>query len=146
MTSTPLAGSRIKAANTPDPYILSAPATSSTAISGTPATDLTGATITFTTAQPNASVLVTGVFDAQTTATGAVGVGTCVVDGATQSGQATWGLTTLNARGTVTQVWNVTLATAGSHTIKLQGALSSASGTVTYGTTHTNINLLVMDW
>lgn len=145
MTSTPVAGARIKAANTPDPYIVSAACSSTLSISSATAADIIGATITITTQQPNASVMVTGIFDITVSSTGGTGIGTCVVDGATQSGQAPKGLVTSGDRNTVSQMWNVALATAGSHTIKLQGA-GTGAGTAQFNTTHTTITALVLDW
>lgn len=144
-SSTPLAGGRIKAANTPAPYVVSAACSGNlTTSSATPA-DIAGATVTFTTAQANASVMVIGVFDMTTSSTGGNGVGTCVLDGSTQSGQAVHGLVTTSDRDTVSQVWNVTLSSAGTHTIKLQGS-ATASGTVVFSNTHTTITVLVLDW
>lgn len=147
MTSKPASGGRIKAANTPAPYLLSAPCTSALTSSSTTLTDIPGCTVTFTTANPNASVLVTGIFDIDVaTSGGSVALGYCVVDGAVQNGQATQQLATTATRNTCAQVWNVSLPTAGTHTIKLQGALSVAVGSAVYETTHTNLNLLVLDW
>lgn len=145
-STTPTAGSRIYAAHTPAPYLASASATSNLSSSSATAADIPGATVTITTVNANASVQVIGVFDATTTGTGGNAVGTCVVDGATQAGQAIHGLVTNATRETVTQVWNVVLSTAGSHTIKLQGATSGASGTVQFSSTHTTINATVYDW
>lgn len=145
MTDTPTAGQRIKAATTPAPYIVSAAATGNLTTSSATAADIPGATVTIITAQPNASVQVTGIFDVTTTATGGNAVGTCVVDGTTQAGQAIHANITNSDRQTVSQVWTVPLATAGSHTIKLQGAVTTA-GTDQFSLTHTTINLLVLDW
>lgn len=146
MTTTPLAGARIKAVNTPAPSVVSAAASGTLSATTTTAADITGATVTFTTVNANAVALVIGVFDVNTTATGSTAVGTCVADGATQNSEAIHALTTLNSRETVSQAWNVALASAGSHTIKLQGALSTASGTASFGATHTTITVLVLDW
>lgn len=147
MTTKPNSGSRIKAANTPAPYQLSAACSSPVTVSGTTPADITGCTITFTTANANASVLIIGVFDTLVATTGApVATGNCVVDGSAQPGQATHDQNTLNKRDTVSQVWNVALPAAGSHTIKLQGALSGAGGSTTFNATHTTLTLLVMDW
>lgn len=145
-STTPTAGGRVIGAHTPAPYIVNAASSGSITVSGTTATDVPSATVTVTTAQANAVVQVIGVFDMLTASTGATAVGTCVVDGSTQTGQAIHTLTTLNGRETVAQVWPVTLSAAGSHTIKLQVALSSASGSVQVGSTHTTITATVYDW
>lgn len=144
-SSTPLAGARIKAANTPAPYVVSAACSGNLSTSSATAADIAGATVTFSTAQANATAMVIGVFDVTTSSTGGNGVGTCVVDGSTQSGQAIHALATLNDRDTVSQVWPVTLSAAGSHTIKLQGAATS-TGTALFGNTHSTITVLVLDW
>lgn len=148
MTTTPAAGATIKAAHTPAPYLRSAAASAPVTVSGTTPSDIPGATVTITTANPNASVMVTGVFDAQcVTSSGvAVALGTCVVDGSTQTGEATHDQVAVGNRGCVSQVWNVSLPTAGSHTIKLQGVLSGAAGSTTFNATHTTITLMVLDW
>ena len=147
MTTKPVSGGRIKAANAPTPYLVSAQASGGLTVTTTTPADIPGATITITTANPNASVMVTGVFDTAVVTGGAsVASGTCVVDGATQNGIAPLQLVTVGLRASVPQVWNVTLPTAGNHTIKLQGALSAAAGQATYQTTHTTITALVLDW
>jgi hypothetical protein len=144
-STTPAAGARIKAANTPAPYVVSAACSSNLSTSSSTAADLVGATVTFTTAQANATAMVIGVFDVTTSSTGGNGVGTCVVDSSTQSGQAIHALATSNDRDTVSQTWNITLSSAGSHTIKLQGAATS-TGTALFGNTHSTITVLVLDW
>jgi hypothetical protein len=148
VTSKPAAGSRIKAANAPAPYLLSAACSAPVTVTGTAMTDIPGCSITFSTVNANASVLVTGVFDAQavTMSGAAVATGNCAVDGTLQPGQATHDEIAVGDRGTVSQVWNVTLAAAGSHLIKLQGALSGASGSTQFNATHTTLTLLVLDW
>jgi hypothetical protein len=146
MTSTPLAGSRIKAANTPDPYMQQAPSTGGITVSGTAPTTVPGCSITITTAQANASVMVIGVFDMNTVTTGNTAVGQCQIDGTTQAGEAIHALTTVNARETVSQVWVATLATAGSHTIALYGALAAAGGSCSISSPHTTLTVTVYDW
>lgn len=144
-SSTPAAGSRIKAANTPAPYVVSAAATANLSTASSTAADIVGASVPITTAQANAVVQVIGVFDMTTSSTGGNGVGTCVLDGVTQSGQAIHALATSNDRDTVAQVWVLTISSAGNHTIKLQGAATS-TGTVLIGNTHTTITATVYDW
>lgn len=143
-STTPTAGARIYAAHTPAPSVLAAACTSNLSTSSSTAADVVGASIPVTTVQLNAVAVVIGVFDMTTTSTGGAGVGTLVVDGVTQSGEAIHSLVTTAARETVAQVWTVTLA-PGSHTLKLQGA-SSGAGTVAIGNTHTTITATVYDW
>lgn len=147
MTSTPTAGGRIYAVHTPKPTLLSAACTLGLTQTTTTPADIPGCSITLTTANPNASVLVIGVFDISVvTGAAAVAVGNCVVDGSAQNGEATQQLVTTGLRQTVSQVWNVVLATATSHTIKLQGALTANAGSATYNSTHTTLTLTVYDW
>lgn len=146
MTSTPTAGGRIYAAHTPAPYVQNAPSTSALSTGSATPGNIPGCSITITTVNANAVVMVTGIFDITTTTSGtSTTVGTLVVDAATQSGEATWQLVTNTARGSVAQVWNVSLATAGSHTFTLQGA-TTGGGLATFNFPHTTLNMLVLDW
>ncbi len=114
----------------------------------TTATDITGATVTFTTVNDDVDVLIIGTFDAQcNTVSGSTVIqGFCVVDGgAAESGVALFLATASAQRATVVQTWKVTLAAAGSHTIKLQGNKTAAVGTYTIVQTHTKISVLVLD-
>ena len=125
--AVPAAGQRITAAmlgKIPSTctQIAGAQQTTSSINLGASAADLTGTSVTFTVAYA-CTIFVVASFDIHFTngtdigVTGAVGVGTLVVDGVTQSGQCEFnGQNASNA-----QVWQVPLA-AGSHTIKLQGA------------------------
>lgn len=147
MTTTYTAGERILAANMPGPYLLSAMASADTSVATTTLTDLTGASITFTTKTANATIEVDGTFDMQVGATGtAIATGHCIVDGVDQTSQATSSLTTAGQRTTSGQTWVVTIATPGTHTVKLQGALSANSGTCSFRSTHTTIRMLVLDF
>lgn len=147
-TTRPLAaGLSSVSGNTPLPYALSQSATADTTVNSATLTDLTGATITLTTGAAAATVYVTATFDMQVATAGtATATGHCIVDGVDQSGQATGSLTTLGQRQTTSQTWKVTLSGAGSHTIKLQGVLSAASGSMTFRGTHTKLSLLVLDF
>jgi hypothetical protein len=136
----------VKAANTPAPYFMNAAASAPVTVTTTSPTDVTGATITFTTVQANASVLVIGVFDMLTVSSGATALGTCIVDGSGTFGEAIHFLGATGARETVVQQWPITGLAAGSHTIKLQAMLSAASGSCTIGSTHTTITATVYDW
>jgi len=104
--------------------------------------DITGATVTFTTAAANATYAVIAFFDCAvgTTSTTTDMNGRIVVDGVADSGLAKHQMDNLD-RDTVGTTAKGTLALAGSHTIKLQGALSAAAGS---GTFQTFTNLLVL--
>lgn len=90
-------------------------------------TDVPDATVTFDTQAANAVFVAQAVVDFDTVGAGTTTIGTaqCVVDGVVQSGIATFqaGAATLNDRGTQAQMWQGTLAAAGSHTIHLEGTL-----------------------
>jgi hypothetical protein len=112
--------------------------TSSINLTGT-AQDLTGTSVTFSVVYA-CTMIVVASFDIHFTngvdigVTGAVGVGTLVVDGVTQSGQVEFnGQNASNA-----QVWQVAL-TAGSHTVKLQGSKlgPGTTGNIQTLSTHT---------
>ncbi len=147
MTTSFTAGQRLQAANMPAPYTLSQAASADTTVSGTALTDLTGASITIATRTASATVFVTGTFDMQVATTGtAIATGHLNVDGVDQTAQATGSETTVGQRGTYEQSWAVTLSGAGNHTIKLQGMLSAASGSMTFRGTHTKLTIIVFDF
>lgn len=102
----------------------------------TSVTDVTGVTQTFTTPVANTEVKVTAVCDININGTTDTALITCVVDGVTQTGE-------VHAAGairvTVFGVWVVTLASAGSHTIKLQKQKQNNSNTVTLFGSHTKM-------
>jgi hypothetical protein len=145
-SSTPTAGSRIYAAHTPAPYVVNAACSAPVTVTSATPVDITGATITITTVQASATAVVIGIFDMLTVTSGATALGTCIVDGSGTFGEAIHFLGATGARETVAQVWVVTALAPGSHTIKLQGSLSAASGSCTIGSTHTNITATVYDW
>lgn len=118
--------------------------TSSINLTATPA-DLTGASATFSVVYA-CTMIVVASFDIHFTngvdigVSGAVGVGTLVVDGVTQSGQVEFnGQNASNA-----QVWQVPLS-AGSHTVKLQGARlgPGPTGNIQTLATHTRFDAWV---
>jgi hypothetical protein len=147
MTTSFAAGQRLQAANMPAPYAQSAAASGDTTINSTTLTDLTGASITISTRTTAATVFVTGTFDMQVSTTGtAIATGHCNVDGTDQTAQATSSLTTVGQRSTAVQTWVVTLSGATNHTIKLQGALSAASGSMNIRGTHTKLSIVVFDF
>ncbi len=103
--------------------------------------DVNGATLTITTPVANTVVTVWGYFDVGTTGGTDTFIGSLNVDGS--------GVTTGEAhlegagseRATVAQSWEVTLASVGSHTLKLRRQKSSAADTVTLFSTHTKIKV-----
>lgn len=103
--------------------------------------DVPSATVTFNTATANAVYVATGVWDIDiVTATTAITTARIAVDGTVQSPLMTYAGEVATDRATVTQTYRGTLATAGSHTIKLvasppanvqiQGANSSIAVTI----------------
>lgn len=109
-------------------------------------TDVTGATVTFITNRPGASVLCLGSFYFSAAgATTSVGSGKLNVDGVTQAGFANFtGDAATQARANVQQTWPVMLAEAGSHTIKLRGSQGSGTG-LRINTGSTTLTVLVFD-
>ena len=88
--------------------------------------DVVGATITLTTETDNAVFVVSAAFDFRWTGIAALtATGNLSVDGVLQSGQAIAGQNPGASadRMTAGNVWRGTLATAGSHTLKLVGSL-----------------------
>lgn len=105
-------------------------------------TDITGATVTFTTETDNAVYVAEGFFDMDWTAGAAVGlviIGKLAVDGAIQSEEA-HAEQAAGANGdrmSTAMGWRGTLATAGSHTIKLVGSVPDADQKI--NGTHTTL-------
>lgn len=99
----------------------------------TTAADIPGATITFNTEVANAVYKVDATFDSAVGTASATTdmIGTIVVDGATAPVSARHQMDTLDRDSVYAQAMG-TLAAAGSHTIKLQGALSAAAGSGTW--------------
>lgn len=89
--------------------------------------DLPGAAVTFTTTTANVQCLVIGTFDVSQGAVGDVFVGSCMVDGVGLSG----GVNLNGLRDTSSGFWIPVLAAAGSHTIKLRGAVTAGTDTNT---------------
>lgn len=105
----------------------------------TSAADITGTSLTITTTYANTKCAIWAVFDPDSTGVTSIFVGTCVVDGTSQQGEAH----SQTLRVTCAAMWIVTLAAAGSHTIKLQGLKSGGSDTVNTNATHTKWHSLV---
>lgn len=120
----------------------------------TTATDLTDLTSTFTTTRANVDVHVLGVLDAITIGadpvTGTL-VGELVVDGSAQAAQILWNAGTDATpndgnRATVSQSWLVTLASAGSHTIKMRASrVAGTAGDLNVNATHSTMSLTIED-
>ena len=87
--------------------------------------DVPGATYTFTTTAANAVYTVVAVFDFDNAALTTLMIGRIAVDGAVQSPLATNGSQVTTDRVTATQTYKGTLASAGSHTIKLVATLDT---------------------
>jgi hypothetical protein len=111
------------------------PAVCDVALTRTTATyaDVSGCEITFDTETDGATVVMTGVFDAAvgTASAGTDMNGQTVLDGVAEPVLAKHQMDTLD-RDSVTSVNRNTISTAGSHTVKLQGALSAAAGSGTF--------------
>ncbi|WP_228979727.1 hypothetical protein [Streptomyces sp. DH12] len=95
--------------------------------------DILGASYTFTTTAAGAEYGVFATFDCAvgTTAASNRMLGRIVTDGVAEEDLAIHQMNALD-RDTVAALAKGTLAAAGSHTIKLQGALSAASGSGTF--------------
>jgi hypothetical protein len=111
--------------------------------------DISGATMTVTTTVANAVVLVTAHFDAQTTGSPAGGnmQGGLMVDGVFQSGVALQAVGP-SLRTVLSHSWVVTLASTGSHTLKLVGQRSSGTagtGTILFRAGNTVLTGVVYD-
>jgi hypothetical protein len=144
MTSPFTAGQKIHASDL-NIFIAGAAANGNLSCTTTSLADVPGATITFTTTHANVVCTVTGIFDITAVAVGSTATGHLSVDGSDQSAQAIYQSAANNGRSTVSQCWTITLASSGSHTLKLRAALAAAAGTYQVNTPHTTINALVCD-
>lgn len=141
------AGDRIVAAGLKHPFIVAAAASAGLTMTTTTITDITGATVTFSTVQTAATVLVWGVFDTSVNTAGAsLATGSCSIDGTQQTAFAIAQLQTVGTRYTIAQLWTATLSGSGSHTIKLRGNLNTAAGSATFNQTHTTVTVQVNDF
>lgn len=127
-----LAGETLTAGklNRIQPAVYLEAATSALTMTTTTETDVPGASITLTTLADGATYTAIGIFDAEALATSTtiLMIGKLMVDGVVDSGTAVYAMDTLD-RATVAMVWQGVLSTAGSHTLKLRGNLSSALAT-----------------
>ncbi|MFE0270804.1 hypothetical protein ACFWZY_01490 [Streptomyces sp. NPDC058992] len=113
----------------PRPY---SAAGSGTVAAGSTNADVTGATITLTTQTANAVFKAVCVWDFNTTGVpGGSSTARLALDGVGQSPLATWRGDAANERGTVSQAYHGTVASAGSHTFKL--IASTATNTEVLG-------------
>lgn len=104
---------------------------------GTSDSDLAGTTLSFTTLEANTVIRVTAVFDISSTQAGDIFIGSLAVDGGSnQTGEAHYQAV---GRSTVTQTWIITIATAGSHNVRLRVRKNNNGGTVTAFATHSSI-------
>ncbi|NNJ04142.1 hypothetical protein HHX38_08340 [Streptomyces sp. PKU-MA01144] len=89
--------------------------------------DIPGATLTLTTKAANATYIAEATLDANVVGTSPtiLMVGRLMVDGVADTGLAVKGMVVAD-RATISARWQGTLAVAGSHTLKLQGALTAA--------------------
>ena len=107
---------------------------------GTSDTDIAGATITVTTQVANAVARVAADYDWDCTVTGTgYCYGNLYVDGTRQAGEAIFVAQSAETRIPGSKHWTITLATAGSHTLKLRGRKDSGSGTGIFRAAGTSI-------
>ncbi len=127
-----LSGERITATriNRLQPKVYSAACSAALTATTSTYADITGASVTLTTDTDNAVYMATAVFDMNVLATSTtiLMVGRMQIDGVTDSGIAVYAMDALT-RATVTMQWHGTISSAGSHTFKLQGALTNALAT-----------------
>lgn len=110
--------------------------------------DIVGATVTLTTTGANAIYIAVASFDAFLSAAGAgvAFLGHLIIDGvAHPDGGALFTQQTTGDRATISGTWMGTLASAGSHTLKLQGRKDTASGTLQFIGNSTMFTLIVIE-
>lgn len=102
-------------------------------------TDLPGASVSFSTAEANTTVKITGIFDVESNGAADIFVGACSIDGAAaEAAEAHFqGI----GRVSVVQSWIVTLTASGSHSAKLRVYKSSNSNTVVCYAIHSVISV-----
>lgn len=137
------AGSKVPASDldllvTNTTQMIGAAQTAATIVMTGSAIDLTGTSLTFSTQYTNTKIAIWAVFDVSVSAN-VTFVGTCLVDGTLQIGEAHGG-GVANFRATCPGMWLTTLSAAGNHTIKLQG---NAANTATTYSSHTKWHALV---
>jgi hypothetical protein len=129
----------------PVPYI--APASSPLAVASATYADIPGCSITFNTTAANAKYVANATFDCnvQNTSPTILMVGRLLVDGNADSGIAIKGMVVAD-RATVHMQWQGTLSAVGSHTLKLQGALTAALASGgTFQQTDTKLQVTILE-
>lgn len=128
----------------PTPY--EEPCTAALTVTTATYADITGCSITLTTAAANAVYMAEAVFDANVTVVSGTSlmVGRLLVDGVTDSGIAVYAMDTTD-RATIAMRWRGLLASAGSHTLKLQGANSGAAGTGVFQQDDTKLQVTIYE-
>lgn len=104
--------------------------TTNTALAAGGFADITGMSITFNTEMDNAQAEVTATFDTNCTAAGAVGdlaLYQCLLDGVQVDPATPYMDTRLIRRELVPGVWQFSVPTAGTHTVKIQGRKNAGS-------------------
>lgn len=145
---TILAGQKITADQLdrmqPTSYI--AACSSALSVTTTTYADIVGCSITLATKGANATYVVTGIFDCSVTTTSATSlmVARLLVDGVVDSGIAVYAMDTQD-RACISMVWQGTLAAAGNHTLKLQGALTAAAGAGSFLQSDTKIQIVITE-
>lgn len=115
---------------------------SPTNITSTSATDITGATVTFT-PKSDCRIQVTAFFDVSETSAGSsVFVGELDVNGAAQSAGVIFDPVTSGVRATIGQVWNLTLSGGTSYTIKLVGRVNVSGSTFQVANQHSGFSIV----
>jgi hypothetical protein len=130
---------------TPEPTILNQGATADYTVTNAQA-DVTGATASYTTSRANVKAVITVTFDVDITTSGTgLLTGQVLVDGAAQTPKVV-----INDPGAVDRrsgsiTTSVVLATAASHTIKLQIAKANAGGTAVAKQDNTRVTVTIYD-
>lgn len=105
--------------------------------------DIVGATVTFTTINANAKYTARAVFDMDLIGASTTIIrGKLVVDGSTQAAEGLFEAEVTTDRSTVPQQWNGTLASSGSHTIKLRGTTTANTN---IRLTHTTLSVTITE-
>jgi hypothetical protein len=110
----------------------------------TTVTDIPGCSITLSTTTDNAVYLAYGIFDFDLGgATTATALGRLNVDGADTGKTARYGAEVASDVSTVAQQWRGTLASAGSHTLKLRG--STSAGTNLFAFSQSTLTVVIYE-
>lgn len=99
-------------------------------------TDLSGATLSVTTIQPNTKIFIAATLDCEATGSSDFSFVRCYVDGAVQPDNLKWQAT---GRFTLAKVWIVTVGTAKTLTVKLTRQKIGTANTCTIYSGHSNL-------